>query len=112
MEFDERYGDPFEILRHVEISPNDARYLRDYADFLGQCVITMSAMAELSKLYDPRDMKSYTNSLPAFLMQKWSQVVGTLRYEQRRHPSSEEYASFVEKKSSGNLSIGSRQDNC
>ena len=102
---DEKYGDPFDITEAFRdrleswprLADNDSKGLQKYSNFLDQCVVTMSAVSELGKLSDPREMKGFPNTLPSALMNKWSRLAGSLRYDHKRHPTFHEYSAFVKK---------------
>ena len=103
-ELDERYGDPIDITEAYRdrledwprIGDNDAKSLRKYADFLGQCVLTMSSISDLCKLNDPRDMKRLPHVLPDRLINKWSTKAGNLKYN-KQTPTFNDYTEFVKK---------------
>lgn len=100
---DSRFGDPFVVADTFrdkleawsKVPPNDGEALRDYSDFLQQCVLAMESISQLSKLDDPREIKRFVNTLPRHLIGKWSEKAGSLKLQASRYPTFTEYAEFV-----------------
>ena len=106
-ELDSVYGDPLDITEAYrdklegwkKLTSSDKKGLKKYSCFLNQCITTMNTIPELSKLSDPRDMKSFPNALPDHLLDKWSRFAGACKYNRQEHPSFKEYVEFVKKES-------------
>ena len=98
-----RFGDPYvisdafrdELESWSRISPKDSEGLRDYADFLQQCKLAMNTIPQLDQLDDTREIKRFVNTLPWYLLNKWSDKAGKKKLKSGSYPSFGDYADFV-----------------
>ena len=100
---DKRYGSDFQITEAFRsklhkwrrISSNDAKGLREYADFLEQCVSAQNQLKGLRILDDCHENILLVEKLPQWLINRWSRKVA--EYEADDYPPFSIFALFVTK---------------
>ncbi|XP_046561900.1 uncharacterized protein LOC124270882 [Haliotis rubra] len=100
----ERFGNQFVISRawiqRVTERPvlrnGDNAALRQYADSVKSCIVTLSAMGRLTEVDNQDRIRKMTEKLPVHLQNRWrNQAVSHLRTH-RHYPNIHEFAQFIE----------------
>ena len=88
------FRDKLESWPKIQAATN-GNALRQYADFLRQCVAAKITAPGLNILDDPRILKDLVKVLPAELIKRWSRTAGSYRLSHDDYPSFEYYSEFV-----------------
>ncbi|KAL0147771.1 hypothetical protein M9458_056914 [Cirrhinus mrigala] len=101
----DRYGNPFvvhkanrdKLMKWPKIGPNDPLALRDFADFLKDCLEAMPHVKGLAILNDSEENHKLLKKLPEWAVRKWSRIVVEELDTSGEYPTFEHFAEFVQK---------------
>jgi len=99
----ERFGNNYviseawvnKVAKGKMISPHDKEALREFADDLVNCEITLTAMNCLQEVNSQRVLVEVVNRLPTYLKHRWIRRVREVRTNQERETNMRDLVSFV-----------------
>ena len=94
---DERYGDSYivedafrsKLAKWPKVPPMNNKALRQFSDFLRQCLSAIPAIPSLSVLNDVRENQKLQEKLPEWVIRRWARIVAQHRASHKGFPSFE-----------------------
>lgn len=102
-ELKQRFGTSFVTARAFReklnswsvIKPKDYLGLRDFADFMKQCLVAKDALGQLDILDDSEFQANILDKLPGWLSLRWKRKAVDIRDSRGRYPNFKELTNFV-----------------
>lgn len=99
----ERFGDDFkisdaykqELEKWPKIASKDYRNLREFSEFLLQCLTTIQDVPALGSLNDWSEIKKIVDKLPDWLTNNWKRKVNAFKTKHKVYPKLKDLAEFV-----------------
>lgn len=105
---EERFGNPFIVSQAFRtkldgwaaIKNKDYTAVREFSDFLQQCLVAITKVGGLDILNDAHYQKTLVQKLPEWMKNRWLREVAKTKTKEHRYPNFEEFATFIAVESS------------
>lgn len=107
-QLEERFGNPFIVSQAFRtkldgwaaIKNKDVAAVREFSDFLQQCLVAITKVGGLDILNDAHYQKTLVEKLPEWMKNRWMREVAKTKAKEHRYPNFEEFATFIAVESS------------